>query len=187
MTDSRHALIIANDRYTDQGLKKLKAPAQDAAALERVLHDPQIGDFEVEIVHNASADLMRRRIQGFFNDRRRADTLLLHFSCHGLKSESGELYFAASDTEPPLLAATAVASQFVRGCMSGTRAGRSVLISPVDNKVPHTITSAQPTIHGVMVSPRNSVPYSTANTGVMKVTASARLGPACSIRRKYRM
>ncbi|MEU7719337.1 caspase family protein [Streptomyces tibetensis] len=127
MTDSRHALIIANDRYTDQGLKKLRAPAQDAAALERVLHDPQIGDFEVEVVHNASADLMRRRIQGFFNDRRRADTLLLHFSCHGLKSESGELYFAASDTEPPLLAATAVASQFVRGCMSGTRAGRSVL------------------------------------------------------------
>ncbi|MFJ4361076.1 caspase domain-containing protein [Streptomyces massasporeus] len=127
MTDSRHALIIANDRYADQGLKKLKAPAQDAAALERVLHDPQIGDFEVEVVHNASADLMRRRIQSFFNDRRRADTLLLHFSCHGLKSESGELYLAASDTEPPLLAATAVASQFVRGCMSGTRAGRSVL------------------------------------------------------------
>ncbi|MFE8958661.1 caspase family protein [Streptomyces iakyrus] len=127
MTDSRHALIIANDRYTDQGLKKLRAPAQDAAALEKVLHDPQIGDFEVEVVHNASADVMRRRIQGFFNERRRADTLLLHFSCHGLKSESGELYFAASDTEPPLLAATAVPSQFVRSCMSVTRAGRSVL------------------------------------------------------------
>ncbi|WP_051814634.1 caspase family protein [Streptomyces iakyrus] len=127
MTESRHALIIANDRYTDQGLKKLRAPAQDAAALEKVLHDPQIGDFEVEVVHNASADVMRRRIQRFFNDRRRADTLLLHFSCHGLKSESGELYFAASDTEPPLLAATAVPSQFVRSCMSVTRAGRSVL------------------------------------------------------------
>ncbi|MFF6879678.1 caspase domain-containing protein [Streptomyces sp. NPDC012474] len=127
MTDARHALIIANDRYTDQGLKKLKAPAQDAAALEKVLHDPQIGAFEVEVVHNASADHMRRRIQRFFNDRRRADTLLLHFSCHGLKSESGELYFAASDTEPPLLAATAVPSQFVRSCMSVTRAGRTVL------------------------------------------------------------
>ncbi|WP_432120143.1 caspase family protein [Streptomyces sp. bgisy032] len=127
MTDTRHALIIANDRYADQGLKKLKAPAQDAEALERVLHDPQIGDFDVEIVHNATADLMRRRIQAFFNDRTRADTLLLHFSCHGLKSESGELYFAATDTEPPLLAATAVPSQFVRGCMSGTRAGRTVL------------------------------------------------------------
>ncbi|MER5451260.1 caspase family protein [Streptomyces sp. NPDC002766] len=127
MTDSRHALIIANDQYADPGLKKLRAPTQDALALERVLHDPQIGDFEVEVIHNASADLMRRRIQGFFNDRSRADTLLLHFSCHGLKGESGELYFAASDTEPPLLAATAVASQFVRSCMSSTRAGRTAL------------------------------------------------------------
>ncbi|MGW2834977.1 caspase family protein [Streptomyces sp. NPDC001286] len=127
MTDSRHALIIANDQYADHGLKKLRAPTQDAVALERVLHDPQIGDFEVEVIHNASADLMRRRIQVFFNDRSRADTLLLHFSCHGLKSESGELYFAAHDTEPPLLAATAVASQFVRSCMSNTRAGRTVL------------------------------------------------------------
>ncbi|MFC8142467.1 caspase domain-containing protein [Streptomyces paradoxus] len=127
MTDSRHALIIANERYADQGLKKLRAPAEDASALEKVLHDPQIGDFEVQVVHNASADLMRRRIQGFFNERRRADTLLLHFSCHGLKSESGELYFAASDTEPPLLAATAVPFQFVRSCMSVTRAGRTVL------------------------------------------------------------
>ncbi|EFL36406.1 hypothetical protein SSQG_06924 [Streptomyces viridochromogenes DSM 40736] len=127
MTDSRHALIIANDRYADQGLKKLRAPAQDAAALAGVLHDARIGDFEVEVVRNASADAMRRHIQRFFNDRRRDDTLLLHFSCHGLKSESGELYFAAGDTEPPLLDATAIPAQFVRGCMSRTKAGRTVL------------------------------------------------------------
>ncbi|MGW6404972.1 caspase family protein [Streptomyces sp. NPDC055134] len=127
MTDSRHALIIANDRYDEQGLKKLRAPAQDAASLAEVLHDPQIGDFEVEVVRNEPAHVMRRRIQRFFNDRRRNDTLVLHFSCHGLKSESGELYFAASDTDPVLLDATAVPAQFVRGCMSRTRAGSSVL------------------------------------------------------------
>lgn len=127
MTNDRHALIIANDRYADQGLKQLKAPAQDAAALAGVLHDPQIGDFDVDVLRNAPADAMRRRVQGFFNDRRRDDTLLLHFSCHGLKSESGELYFAASDTEPRLLDATAIPAQFVRGCMSRTRAGRTVL------------------------------------------------------------
>ncbi|MBR8638370.1 caspase family protein [Streptomyces tuirus] len=127
MTDSRHALIIANDRYADQGLRKLRAPAQDARALAGVLHDVRIGDFEVEVVSNASADAMRRQIQRFFNDRRRDDTLLLHFSCHGLKSESGELYFAASDTEPRLLDATAIPAQFVHGCMSRTKAGRTVL------------------------------------------------------------
>jgi hypothetical protein len=66
-----------------------------------VLHDPQIGDFEVEVIHNASADLMRRRIQGFFNDRSRADTLLLHFSCHGLKSESGARRWPATAWPSP--------------------------------------------------------------------------------------
>ncbi|MEV6009605.1 caspase family protein [Streptomyces sp. NPDC051976] len=126
-SQSRHALIIANDRYDDGGFKKLRAPAQDATALAEVLHDPEVGDFEVDVVHNAPADQMRRRIQGFFNDRRRDDTMLLHFSCHGIKSESGELYFAATDTEPQMLDATAVPAQFVRQCMSRTRARSTVL------------------------------------------------------------
>ncbi|MEU8649807.1 caspase family protein [Streptomyces sp. NPDC048737] len=127
MTSTKHALIIANDRYEDRGLKQLRAPAQDAAALAEVLHDPEIGDFEVEVVRNEPAHLANRRIQQFFNDRRRDDTLLVHFSCHGLKSESGELYFAASDTDPRLLDATAVPAHFVRRCMSRTRAGSTVL------------------------------------------------------------
>ncbi|MHB9863674.1 caspase family protein [Streptomyces sp. YIM S03343] len=126
-SDVRHALIIANERYDDEGLKKLRAPAQDAAALAEVLHDPEIGDFEVDVVHNASADTMRRRIQGFFNDRRRDDTTVVHFSCHGIKSEAGELYFAATDTDPRMLDATAVPAHFVRHCMSRTRARSTVL------------------------------------------------------------
>ncbi|MFI6034799.1 caspase domain-containing protein [Streptomyces sp. NPDC051315] len=127
MTDSRHALIIANDRYDDQGLKKLRAPARDAAALAEVLRDPRIGDFEVEVVRNEPVNVTNRRIQAFFNDRRRNDTLLVHFSCHGLKSESGELYFAARDTDPRLLDATAIPAQFVHRCMRRTRAGSTVL------------------------------------------------------------
>ncbi|GHH17598.1 caspase family protein [Streptomyces lanatus] len=127
MTDTRHALIIANDRYDDRALKKLKAPAHDADALADVLHDPQIGDFEVDVISNEPSHVLRRRIERFFSDRRRDDTLVVHFSCHGIKSESGELYFAASDTEPLLLEATAVPAQFVRRCMSRSRAGRTVL------------------------------------------------------------
>lgn len=127
MTESRHALIIANDHYDDQGLKKLRAPAQDAAALAEVLQDPEVGDFEVEVIRNEPAHVTSRRIQAFFNDRRRDDTLLVHFSCHGLKSESGELYFASRDTDPRLLDATAVPAHFVRRCMTRTRAGSTVL------------------------------------------------------------
>ncbi|MFE7895536.1 caspase family protein [Streptomyces sp. NPDC057412] len=127
MTDTRHALIIANERYDDRALKQLKAPGHDADALAEVLGDPLIGDFDVDVVSNQPSYVLRRRIEHFFSDRRRDDTLVVHFSCHGIKSESGELYFAASDTEPLLLEATAVPAQFVRRCMSRSRAGRTVL------------------------------------------------------------
>ncbi|MFE1311995.1 caspase domain-containing protein [Streptomyces sp. NPDC058755] len=127
MGESRHALIIANDTYEDQGLKQLRAPGHDAEALCEVLGDPQIGDFDVEVVRNASAQDMRTSIEAFFSDRRRDDKLVLHFSCHGIKNESGDLYFAARDTQTRLLNATAVPAQFVYGCMSGTRAGCTAL------------------------------------------------------------
>ncbi|MFJ4487359.1 caspase domain-containing protein [Streptomyces longwoodensis] len=127
MTGSRHALIVANADYDDPGLKELASPASDASALAQVLGDPQIGDFEVEVVADEPSHVILRRIEGFFTDRRRDDTLVLHFSCHGLKSESGELYLAARDTEPRYLDATAVPSYFVRRCMSRTRAGSTVL------------------------------------------------------------
>ncbi|MBX9399413.1 caspase family protein [Streptomyces sp. TRM72054] len=122
MAASRLALIIANDSYQDPGLKKLKAPAHDAVALAEVLGDPEIGGFEVEVVRNEPAHVISMRVDDFFSDRRPGDTLLLHFSCHGLKSESGELYFAASNTVPRRLASTAVPAGFVRRCMSATRA-----------------------------------------------------------------
>ncbi|MFJ9742086.1 caspase domain-containing protein [Streptomyces sp. NPDC101166] len=127
MDRPRHALIIANDRYEDGGLRQLKAPAQDAVALAEVLGDPQIGDFDVDVLRNEPAHAIRRTVERFFSDGRRDDTLMLHFSCHGLKSESGHLYFAARDTEPRLLEATAVSATFVRHCMTRTRARRTVL------------------------------------------------------------
>jgi uncharacterized caspase-like protein len=127
MTTTRHALIIANDRYDDQGLGKLRMPAQDVVSLAEVLGDPEVGDFDVEVLRNERVDAIRRGIERFFTQRVGEDTLMLYFSCHGLKSESGSLYFAARDTEPWLLEATAVSAQFVRDCMFRTRAERSVL------------------------------------------------------------
>ncbi|MFI0715994.1 caspase family protein [Streptomyces inhibens] len=127
MGESRHALIIANDSYQDEGLKKLVAPAQDAVALAGVLGDPGIGAFDVDVVRNEPSHVILTRIDDFFSDRRTSDTLVVHFSCHGLKSESGDLYFAASNTKPQRLASTAVAASFVRQRMSSTRA-RSIAL-----------------------------------------------------------
>ena len=54
--------------------------------------------------------------------------LLLHFSGHGLKSESGELFFAASNTRPNRLGSTAVSADFVQRCMRASRSRSVVLL-----------------------------------------------------------
>lgn len=127
MDDSRHALIIANDDYQEGGLQRLSSPAADAEALADVLGDPRIGGFDVQVVRNEPSYVVRSRIEDFFAERKTTDMLLLHFSCHGLKSESGELYFAAPDTRPKRLKATGIAAEFVEECMADTRARTTVL------------------------------------------------------------
>jgi hypothetical protein len=125
---TRSALIIACDDYTDPGLRRLRAPARDAEALARVLADPTIGGFEVDVVSNQPEWRLRRAIGAFFAGRSRDDLALLHFSCHGVKDDSGQLYFATTDTELANLDATAVPADFVNRHMSRSRSRRIVLL-----------------------------------------------------------
>jgi hypothetical protein len=124
---ARSALIVATDRYDDERLRALRAPAEDAAALARVLGDPEIGDFEVTYCTNPKEYELRRTVSAFFADRHPDDVLLLHFGCHGLKDDDGHLYFAAADTEFGHLDATAVPADFVNRRMNDSRSKRIVL------------------------------------------------------------
>jgi hypothetical protein len=128
MAGRRSALIIANDDYQDAGLGRLRAPARDAEELARVLANPGIGAFEVDVVSNQPEWRLRRTIGAFFTDRSRDDLLLLHFSCHGVKDDSGQLYFATTDTELANLDATAVPADFVNRHMSRSHSRRIVLL-----------------------------------------------------------
>jgi Caspase domain len=128
VSGQRKALIIANDEYEQEALQNLLAPAADAEALGRVLGDPQIGDFAVQVVHNEPAHVIQAQIEEVFSESRPDDVLLLHFSGHGLKSESGELFFAASNTRPNRLGSTAVSADFVQRCMRNSRSRSVVLL-----------------------------------------------------------
>jgi hypothetical protein len=127
MSPVREALVVAVDQYDDEGLGRLRAPADDAEALGAVLGDPRIGDFAVRVLRNESAQTIRVAVEDFFADRRPDDLLLLHFSCHGLKNSAGELYLAASDSRPDRLASTAVPADFVNRQMADSRAQRIAL------------------------------------------------------------
>src|SRR3954471_4888401 len=104
----RYAPTVASADYKDPKLSRLRTPATDAAALAGVLGDPEIGAFEVQLSANEPDHVLRRRIAAFFGDRKRDDLLLLHFSCHGLKDDSGQLYFATTATEAGSLDASAL-------------------------------------------------------------------------------
>ena len=125
---TRSALIVASSGYADAGLRQLRAPAVDARALAAVLHDPGIGGFEVRTLLDEPAHEVNLSVEEFFADRRPDDLLLAHFSCHGVKDEDGELYFAMANTLLRRLGATAVAAEFVNRRMSRSRSRRVVLL-----------------------------------------------------------
>jgi uncharacterized caspase-like protein len=128
MSGVRSALIVASYEYEDPGLTRLRAPVQDAEALAAVLGDPEVGAFEIQTVLNEPAHTITRTMERFFADRGVDDLLLLHYSGHGVKDESGDLYFAAANTELEYLSATGVAADFVNRLMNRTRARRVLLL-----------------------------------------------------------
>jgi Caspase domain len=128
MDGKRSALIVANYDYEDPGLQLLRAPARDAEALARVLRDPEIGGFEVQTVLNQPAHVANLAVEEFFAERRPDDLLVLHFSGHGVKDDSGELYFATTDTQLRRLGSTTLSAGFVNRQMSRSRSRRVVLL-----------------------------------------------------------
>jgi Caspase domain len=124
----RYALIVATDTYEDPKLRRLRTPALDAESLAGVLRDAEIGGFSVELSLNEAEHMLRRRIATFFADRQRDDLLLMHFSCHGVKDDSGQLYFAARDTAVPQLDASAVSAEFLSRQMSRSRSQKIIVL-----------------------------------------------------------
>ncbi len=127
MAGVRDALIVASYDYADSRLRQLRAPPHDAESLSEVLSDPEVGGFRVRQLLNEPSHAVNLAVEDFFADRTPADLLLLHFSCHGLKDEAGDLFFATLDTRLGRLGATAVAADFVNRRMNRTRSRRVVL------------------------------------------------------------
>ena len=124
----RLALVVATNKYTDPGLRQLRAPAQDADDLTQVLADPGIGGFDVTTVIDKPAHRVRLAIEDFLNGRGTGDLLLVYLSCHGLLDARRRLYFAATDTRKDRLGSTGVEAAWVVDQLEHCRARRQVLI-----------------------------------------------------------
>src|SRR5262245_24290760 len=124
----RRALLVATDTYEDPGLRQLRAPSVDVGALERVLADPAIGQFEVRVLIDRPTEDLKLGINEFFDDAARDDLLLLYFACHGVLSEGGTLFFATRNTDRRKLLATAIEDRFVVDMTNESRARSIVLV-----------------------------------------------------------
>ena len=125
---NRHALLIASTTYKDSGLRQLAAPGIDVQALADVLRDPKVGGFKVKTIVNKAWWAVQEAIARFYANRDAKDVLLLYFSCHGLKSDDGHLYFAMSDTDRKILRASSVPDDFVQEQMRTSWARQQLLI-----------------------------------------------------------
>ncbi len=124
----RVALVVAVTDYVDASLRRLRAPAGDAADLRDLLADPEIGGFTVTSVVNEKAQQIRLAIEDFLAERSPDDVLLVYLSCHGLVDLRRRLYFAARDTIKNRLAASGVEAHWLLEQLEDCRARRQVVI-----------------------------------------------------------
>jgi streptogramin lyase len=124
----RRALIVATGTYGDATLAGLRAPGRDAAELAAILKDTAVGGFDVETVLDVPADGLRRRVARFCAQGGPGDLALVYISCHGVLDDRGRLYYATTDTDHELLAATAISAAWLNEQLDDCRCRRQIVI-----------------------------------------------------------
>ena len=120
--------MIATSGYEDTALRRLRAPAQDAAELVEVLGAEAIGGFTVTAVLDGTKRDVEIALETFLTACRPDDFALVYLSCHGLLDARGHLWFAARDTFKNLLGSTAVEALWLQKRLENCRATRQIVL-----------------------------------------------------------
>jgi Caspase domain len=128
------ALLVGVSEY-EPGLNALPAAVKDIEAMRDVLLHPEIGGFaesDITVLKNPNRQVMEEAIETLFTGKHKDDLVVLFFSGHGIKDDSGRLYLATNSTrktvQGELIRSTAVPSNFVQDNMSRSRSRRQVVI-----------------------------------------------------------
>jgi uncharacterized caspase-like protein len=129
---AKFALLVGVSEY-EPGLNPLPAAVKDVAALQRILQDAEMGDFDdVKTLINPDPQAMQYAIETLFTGHSKDDLELLFFSGHGIKDDNNNLHFATRITcknpKGDLIRSTAVPSRFIREVMDNSRTKRQVVI-----------------------------------------------------------
>jgi formylglycine-generating enzyme required for sulfatase activity len=122
------ALLIGVSEY-GAGIPPLLSALNDVEAMERVLQNPNLGNFaQVERLLNPDSVAMRIAIQKLFKNAGKEDLLLFFFSGHGITNDDNHLYLATRNTAKDDFEATAVDANFIQTQSKSCYSKRQVLI-----------------------------------------------------------
>ncbi|MEH2346969.1 MAG: caspase family protein [Nostoc sp.] len=128
------ALLIGVSEY-EPGLNPLPAAVKDVEAMQQVLLHPEMGGFtetDIMMLKNPQRQDMEEAIESLFAHRQKDDLLVLFFSGHGIKDDTGRLFLATRTTRKTprgdLIRSSAVAASVVHESMSRSRSKRQVVI-----------------------------------------------------------
>jgi hypothetical protein len=128
------ALLIGVSEY-EPGLNSLPGAVMDVDAMQQVLQHPDVGEFapgDITVLKNPQRQTMEEAIEAVFFNRQKDDLVLLYFSGHGIKDDSGRLYLATRQTRKnskgELVRTTAVAASLIHDVMENSRSRRQVII-----------------------------------------------------------
>ena len=120
-----HALLIGINDY--EHLKDLKTPLNDIQRLGDVL-DKDFG-FDVQILENASRDMILRELAGYRKKMDEQDNLLIYYAGHGyLDEETGVGFWQPSDSESDIDSAWIPTDRITR-TLKGIKSNNIAVIS----------------------------------------------------------
>lgn len=130
----KYALLIGVSDY-EYGLTSLPNATKDVRAVERIFLHPEMGGFseaDVKVLENPDRQWMEEAIETLFAGRAKDDLVLLYFSGHGIKDDTGRLYLGTRTTrktqQGELVRSTAVPSNFMHDSMARCRSRRQIVI-----------------------------------------------------------
>jgi hypothetical protein len=130
---TKTALLIGVSQYDSDDLKPLPAAQGDIAAVETVLRDRTLGNFDlVTLLPNPDLSQLHDAIATLFDDCKADDLVLLYFSGHGVTDETGNFYFTNRTTRKTpqgrLNKGTVTPASFVHDLMENCYSDRQVII-----------------------------------------------------------
>ena len=125
----RRAFLIGNQNFrSDSGFAPLLGPANDVAALARVLRAPDRGNFETRCFADQTRDTILIEIEEALNEAGAADLVLLFYAGHGMLDRSGRLCLATADTRGSALLTTSIPTGLLRDMVETADCGTVILL-----------------------------------------------------------